>query len=38
MASGWRKIRAVRAAIASGLVNTLVTDSQIALAIISGER
>jgi|HubBroStandDraft_2_1064218.scaffolds.fasta_scaffold104860_2 DNA-binding transcriptional regulator LsrR (DeoR family) len=38
VASGWRKSRAVRAAIASGLVNTLVTDSQIASAIISGER
>ncbi len=38
VASGWRKSRAVRAAIASGLVNILVTDSQIASAIITGER
>jgi DNA-binding transcriptional regulator LsrR (DeoR family) len=38
VASGWRKSRAVRAAVASGLVNILVTDSQIATAIIAGER
>lgn len=38
VASGWRKSRAVRAAIASGLVNILVTDSQIGSALISGER
>jgi DNA-binding transcriptional regulator LsrR (DeoR family) len=38
VASGWRKSRAVRAAIASGLVNVLVTDSQIGSALISGER
>ena len=38
VASGWRKSRAVRAAIASGLVNILVTDSQIATAILAGER
>jgi DNA-binding transcriptional regulator LsrR (DeoR family) len=38
VASGWRKTRAVRAAVASGLVNILVTDSQIATAIMAGER
>ena len=38
VASGCRKSRAVRAAIASGLVNILVTDSQIGSALISGER
>jgi deoxyribonucleoside regulator len=38
VASGWRKSRAARAAIASGLVNILVTDSQIATAILAGER
>jgi len=38
IASGWRKSRAVRAAVASGLVNVLVTDSQIATAIIADER
>ncbi len=38
VASGWRKGRAVRAAIASGLVNILVTDTQIASAILAGER
>lgn len=38
VASGWRKSRAARAAVASGLVNILVTDTQIATAIISGER
>jgi DNA-binding transcriptional regulator LsrR (DeoR family) len=38
VASGWRKSRAVRAAIASGLVNILVTDSQIGSALVSGER
>jgi deoxyribonucleoside regulator len=38
VASGWRKSRAVRAAAASGLVNILVTDSQIANAITAGER
>jgi len=38
VASGWRKTRAVRAAAASGLINILVTDSQIATAIIAGER
>ena len=38
VASGWRKSRAVRAAIASGLVNILVTDHQIASAILAGER
>lgn len=38
VASGWRKSRAVRAAIASGLVNILVTDSQIGFALSSGER
>ncbi len=37
VASGWRKCRAVRAAAASGLVNLLVTDSQIASAILAGE-
>ena len=38
VASGWRKSRAVRAAVASGLVNILITDSQIATAIMAGER
>jgi DNA-binding transcriptional regulator LsrR (DeoR family) len=38
VASGWRKSRAVRAAVSSGLVNVLVTDSQIATAIIGPER
>jgi DNA-binding transcriptional regulator LsrR (DeoR family) len=38
VASGWRKSSAVRAAAASGLVNILVTDSQIATAIMAGER
>jgi DNA-binding transcriptional regulator LsrR (DeoR family) len=38
VASGWRKTRAVRAAVASGLVNILVTDSQIATAIMAGKR
>ena len=38
VASGWRKTRAVRAAVASGLVNILVTDSQIAAAIMAGKR
>jgi deoxyribonucleoside regulator len=38
IASGWRKSRAVRAAVTSGLVNVLVTDSQIATAIIADER
>ena len=38
VASGWRKSRAVRAAIASGLVNILVTDSQIARAMLTQER
>ena len=38
VAGGWRKSRAVRAAIASGLVNILVTDSQIATAILAEER
>ena len=37
-ASGWRKSRAVHAAIASGLVNILVTDTQIASAILAGEQ
>jgi DNA-binding transcriptional regulator LsrR (DeoR family) len=37
VASGWRKARAVRAAIASGLVNTLITDSQIATMMLTGE-
>ena len=38
VAGGWRKSRAVRAAIASGLVNILVTDSQVATAILAEER
>jgi DNA-binding transcriptional regulator LsrR (DeoR family) len=38
VASGWRKTRAVRAAVASGLVNIFVTDSQIAAAIMAGKR
>ncbi len=38
VASGWRKSRAVRAAIASGLVNILITDSQIARAMLTEER
>jgi DNA-binding transcriptional regulator LsrR (DeoR family) len=38
VASGWRKSRAVRAAVASGLVNILVTDSQVANALIAGQR
>ena len=38
VASGWRKSTAVRAAIASGLVNILVTDSQIATAMLTEER
>jgi DNA-binding transcriptional regulator LsrR (DeoR family) len=38
VASGWRKSRAIRAAVASGLVNVLVTDSQIATALIHPER
>ena len=38
IASGWRKSRAVRAAIASGLVNILITDSQIARAMLTQER
>jgi DNA-binding transcriptional regulator LsrR (DeoR family) len=38
VASGWRKSRAVRAAVASGLINILVTDSQIAMAMLTRER
>jgi DNA-binding transcriptional regulator LsrR (DeoR family) len=38
VASGWRKSRAVRAAVASGLVNILVTDTQIASAMLAGRR
>jgi DNA-binding transcriptional regulator LsrR (DeoR family) len=38
VASGWRKSAAVRAAVASGLVNVLITDSQVAHAMLSGER
>ncbi|HTZ28165.1 MAG TPA: sugar-binding domain-containing protein, partial [Streptosporangiaceae bacterium] len=38
VASGWRKSRAVRAAVSSGLINILITDSQIATAIIAGDR
>lgn len=38
VASGWRKSEAVRAAVASGLVNVLVTDSQIATTMLGQER
>jgi DNA-binding transcriptional regulator LsrR (DeoR family) len=38
VASGWRKSRAVRAAVASGLVNILITDSQIARSMLTQER
>ena len=38
VASGWRKSTAVRAAVASGLVNILVTDSQVATAMLTEER
>lgn len=38
VASGWRKSRAVRAAVSSGLINILITDSQIATAIVAGDR
>jgi DNA-binding transcriptional regulator LsrR (DeoR family) len=38
VASGWHKSRAVHAAAASGLINTLITDSQIATTIIAGTR
>lgn len=38
VASGWRKTEAVRAAVASGLVNVLITDSQIATTMLGQER
>jgi DNA-binding transcriptional regulator LsrR (DeoR family) len=38
VASGWRKSTAVRAAVSSGLVNILITDSQVAAAMLTEER
>lgn len=37
VASGWRKSSAVRAALMAGVVNVLVTDSQVATALLAEE-